>query len=339
MTNWLILILSLAFFSTGNAFSLRERIESAKPGDYIVTEANKMITVLCIREINNQTVLFEEISAPVQNLKKRPSCWAEWIKKKAPGHTSWSMVEIDLASSELLECYSFTKSAWLHLSQKESLFSTLLDLPMKKVTDGERRKIGPPPMDGEPDFRKIWNPPLVFLGEKIQGASFDVYETVWPEDGSELSGEQVSLYFDQGHRFPLPFWIQVDTSHATAALRTIDSGNSLPRIYRKLPRRVPEFIGLPLKTEKSLRLNLKSPKYYREFELFAIDITTQKKQIFPVIHSLIEGEDEWKTVEIDFEELGKTLEPEHKYTWLIVPVGHSESYTEMHKPFVWVPNK
>ena len=126
MRQWLFLILSFAFFTTGNAFCLRDRVQSAKPGDYIVTEANKMITVLCIRELNDQTVLLEEISAPVQNLKKRPTSWIQWIRDKAPGHTSWSMIEIDLARSELLECYSFTKSVWIHLSQKESLFATLL---------------------------------------------------------------------------------------------------------------------------------------------------------------------------------------------------------------------
>ena len=100
---------------------------------------------------------------------------------------------------------------------------------------------------------------------------------------------------------------------------------------------MPEFVGLPLKTKNGLRLNLKSPKYYKEFELFAIDVTNQKKQIFPITHSLVDGDDEWKTVEIDFEELGQTLEAEHRYTWLLVPVGHSESYTETHKPFVWSP--
>lgn len=337
MKRWPFLILFLTYVTIGHAFCLRDRVQSAKSGDYIVTEANKMITVLSVKAITDHTILLEEISAPIQNLKKRPDSWTQWVKNKAPGHTSWSMVEIDLDSSQLLECYSFSKSAWIHLSEKESLFATLLDLPMERVSDNERRKIGPPPMDGEPDFRKIWNPPLVFQGQKIQGAKFDVYETVWPEDDSVLSGEQVSLYFDQGKHFPLPFWIQVDTSHATAALRTIDSGKNLPIVYRKLPRRVPEFVGLPLKTENGIRLNLKSPKYYKEFELYAIDVTSRKKQIFPITHSLSDGEDEWKTVEIDFKELGQILKPEHSYTWLIVPVGHSESYTETQKPFVWSP--
>ncbi len=323
----------------GAEFQLKDRIEKAKTGDYIVTEANKMITVLGLRAINSSTLTLEEISAPLENLKTRPNSWAEWVKNKAPGHTSWSMIEIDLKTGQLLECYSFSRSAWVHLSEKESLFATLLQVPLKPVPLDRRRKIGPSPMNGEMDVRKEWNPPLVFEGKKRENAHFDVYETIWPLDGTELAGQEISLYFDREKEFPLPFWIQVQTSHATAALRTVDSGKNLPLIYRSIPRRVPEFIGLPLKTERSLRLNLKTPKYYRQFELYAIDVTTKEKQIFPITHSILDGEGEWKTVEIDFEELNQILEKNHKYTWLLVPTGHSESYTETTKPFIWNPEK
>ncbi|EKE08621.1 MAG: hypothetical protein ACD_17C00078G0006 [uncultured bacterium] len=328
--------LLLSFFLT-SGFSLKERMDQARPGDYIVVEANKMITILCIRSIQDQTILLEEISAPYQHLQKRPESWEDWVKNKAPGHSSWCMVEIDLNHSELLECYSFSKSAWIHLSPKESLFATLLDLPMQLVSQNGRKKIGPPPMDGEPDFRKVWNPPLIVQGKRMEGAEFDVYKTTWPNDESPLANEEVQLYFDRAKRFPLPFWIQVNTAHRVASLRAIDSGRNLPTVYRTIPRRVPEFIGLPLKTTHTLRLNLKSPKYYKTFELFAIDVTHAKKQIYPITHSLLNGEGEWKTVEIDLSELTNVLEPEHRYTWLIVPIGHSESYTETQKPFVWSP--
>jgi hypothetical protein len=194
-------------------------------------------------------------------------------------------------------------------------------------------------MGDEPDVRKVWTPPLIYEGQKLENARFDVFETLWPEDGTELSNKVVALYFDKEKRFPLPFWIQVETSHATAALRTIDSGKNLPSIHRTIPRRVPEFVGLPLKTEKGLRLSLKSPKYYREFELFAVDVTTREKQIYPITHSLIQGEEEWLTVEIDRDELQQTLQSDHRYTWLLVPLGHTESYTQSLKPFVWIPGK
>ena len=48
------------------------------------------------------------------------------------------------------------------------------------------------------------------------------------------------------------------------------------------------YCAVPLDavTENNLLLNLKSPKYYKEFELYAIDVTTKEKKIFPITHSL-----------------------------------------------------
>ena len=336
MRIWLFLLCSSLLW--GGDFSLKDRIEKAKNGDYIVTEANRMITVLAIRSLTPTTLILEEISAPLQTLKQRPSSWPDWVKANAPGHTSWSMVEIDLQKGQVIECYSFSRSGWIQLSQKENLFATLLHLPMKPLPKEKKRKIGPPPLQGEPDVRKVWTPPLVYEGKKIEPAHFDVFQTLWPEDGTELSNQEVILYFDKEKRFPFPFWIQIETSHATVALRTIDSGKNLSSIHRSIPRRVPEFVGPPLKTPHGLRLSLKSPKYYREFELFAVDVTSREKEISPLTYSLIQGEEEWLTLEIDQEELEQTLQSEHRYTWLLVPVGHSESYTQSIKPFVWTPD-
>lgn len=331
----LFIFLALSLALVGAPFRLKERMEKAHPGDFLVAEAGKTTTLLAVRKTTPSSLILEEISAPSQNLKNRPASWAEWVKSGAPGHTSWSMIEIDPQNGGVLECFSFSRSAWLQMSEKESLIATLLYLPLKKVPKENQRKIGPPPMPNEPDFRKIWTPPLVYEGKKIESPRFDVYETVWPEDGSEISGKQIFVYFDQDHGLPLPFWIQVQTSHVTAALRTIDAGKNLPSIHRTIPHRVPEFVGLPHKTESNLLLNVKSPKYYKTFELYAIDVTAKEKQIFPITHSLLNGQDEWKTVSIDLEELNQTLQANHRYTWLLVPIGHSESYTESAKPFVW----
>ncbi|MBU6383760.1 MAG: hypothetical protein KGQ49_00915 [Verrucomicrobia bacterium] len=335
MKVWLGCFLLIQIVLTAAPFRMKERIEKAKIGDYIVTEAGKTITVLAIRANTPHSLILEEISVPTQNLKKRPDSWPDWVKSNAPGHSSWSMMEIDPQSGQVLECFSFSRSAWLQLSQKESLVATLLYLPMTKVAPEKQRKIGPPPMPGEPDFRKNWVPPLVFEGKKIESPHFDVYETVWPADESDLSNQDVMLYFDRDKSLPFPFWIQVQTSHATAALRLIDSGKNLPVIHRKIPRRVPEFIGLPRKTDNRLLLNVKSPKYYKQFELYAIDITLKEKQILPIPHSLIHGEGEWKTVAIELDDLNATLESEHQYHWLLIPIGFSDSYTETDKPFVW----
>ena len=328
----LMLAISQALYSS---LLVEERLLQAKNGDYLVIEGGRMTTILSVRSITPASFILEEVSIPSQKLKSPPSSWVDWIKAKAPGHTSWSMIEIDRATKEIIECYSCSKSAWIQLSPQESLITTLLSLSLDPVENTDRRKIGPPPQPGEPDLRKIWSPPMVVEGKKKESSNFDVYQTNWPKDGSELSGHRVVLYFDRELQFPFPFWIQVETTHAAVSLRAIDSGKNLSSPYRSFPRRVPQFVGHPQKLNGGVRLLLKSPKYYKDFAVFAVDVTHRERQICPIAHSLVKGEAESLTIDIDAEALEETLQPDHRYTWLIVPTGHTESYTESPKPFTW----
>ncbi len=330
MKNWLFCFLCSFTLLSGVENRFKDRLEKGQCGDFFVTQANKMITVAAVRSISSSTLLLEEISVPEQNLKPLPdssSAWAGWIKAKAPGHTSWSMIEVDLQTGQILECYSFSRSAWVQISPKESLLSTLMQLPLKPIDMDKRRRIGPPPLDGEADRRKLWNPPLIAGGKKIENAEFEVFEAEWPKDGSDLSGKTITLYFDKEKKYPLPFWIQVDTEHATAALRTIDSGKNLPSPFRTLPRRAPEFVGLPEKTETGLRLSLKSPRYYRSFDLYAVDLTDGGREI-PVPFSYKRPEGESLLFEIDRKELEKSLRSGHRYAWLAIPLGQSNHSAE-----------
>jgi hypothetical protein len=104
-----------------------------------------------------------------------------------------------------------------------------------------------------------------------------------------------------------------------------------------MPRRVPQFVTAPVKTKSGLKFAIKSPKYYKSFDLFAVDVTCREKQIHLITHSLLQGDGETLTLQVDLEELGQILQPNHKYTWLIVPTGYNSSYTEFQKPFIWVP--
>jgi hypothetical protein len=333
MSRVLLLFLAIAPALFGSP--LQERIEKSSPGDYLVVEGGKMITIVSIRSVTPASIILEEVSIPSQNLKPPPSSWREWIKERAPGHTSWSMIELDRPTGEILECYSFTRSSWIKLSSHESLLATLMTLPLNPVQSEKRRKIGPPPRGGEADTRKVWEPPSFVEGKKLGGLHFDVFETSWPKDNSPLSESNVLLYFDREGRFPLPFWIQVETAHAQIAIRTIDSGAHFPSPHKKIPRRIPQFVGEPQKVKGGLRLSLKCPKYFRNFDLYAVDVTTKEKELCPIAHSLLEGKEEFLNLEIPEEELNQVLTPKHRYTWLLVPAGHTESYTESTKPFTW----
>ncbi|MBI3508322.1 MAG: hypothetical protein HY069_01615 [Chlamydiia bacterium] len=324
------LLLPFSLFS----HSFKERLVQAKNGDFFVFEANKITTLVAIRSVSDQTLVIEEISIPSQNLTL-PISWTDWVKKRAPGHTSWAVIEMDLTNGQVLECYSFSRSTWMQLSTEENLFSTLLSLPLQPINKDNRKRIGPPPINGENDYRKIWEPPLMLEGKKEEGSSLDAFEATWPTDGSEMGGKKVTLYFDHAHRFPFPFWISIDGSHTNAQVKTVDAGHNFTSCYRTFPRRVPEFLGSPKKTKTGLLFNLKSPRYYKEFELYAIDVTNEKHEITPVCFSHIEQKEEWLTIGVENEELENSLQKEHRYHWLLVPVGYSESYTETSKSFIW----
>ncbi len=204
---------------------LQTVLSRGEKGDYIVAESGKLFTLIHIRAIDANKIVLEEISAPTKN--KPTQSWAGWVRQKAPGHSSWSILEMNLQTGQITDCYSFSKNAHIQISPKESLLATLLQLPLKPVSSQERRRVGPPPLQGESDFRKLWTPPLIFEGKAVIDPQFSVFQTTWPNDDSELGGRQITLYFDQKMRIPLPLWIDVETSHMTFRFHVIDSGKNL----------------------------------------------------------------------------------------------------------------
>jgi hypothetical protein len=249
------------------------------------------------------------------------------------------MMEINLQEREIIEAYSFTKAAWISTSTKDNFLANLLNLSLALIPNENLRRIGPAPLDGEPDRRKIWTPPLFVDGKQIKPVSFHAYETVWPQDGSEMSGKTMHLYFDKETLSPFPYWIQVDAGQITASLRAVDSGHHLPSsTYRTLPKRAPKFLTVPLKTNSGgLRFALQTPKYYQEFELFAVDITTEDKQIHSLHHVVTQSTNETVHLEIEASELAFQLQPNHVYTWLVIPTARGGAYSELTKPFTWLP--
>jgi len=331
---WLFLFFLSSLFSVENI--LQDRLKTAKSGDFLVLESNQVVTLINIRSHDTSSLILEEITLLRGNRRELPPSWPDWVRAKAPGHSSWSMLEIDLHTHQIIECYSFSKAAWIQLTPNESLFARLLNLPLKPIPATERRRIGPAPSSGEMDLRKIWQPPLVHEGVSIPNPRFEAYTAEWPQDGTELAGKTITLYFDQNLSFPLPLFISVDAAAGSLVLHALDSGHHLPSPYRYLPRRIPQFLGSTKKTEHTLLLTVKSPPYFHSFDLFAVDMTPPEKKIFPVEHILASQEGELLTLEILDTDL-ELLEPGHQYTWLLVPLGHNECYTETSKPFTWNP--
>ncbi|MGL4348102.1 MAG: hypothetical protein ACRCSV_01390 [Chlamydiales bacterium] len=237
---YLIIILSIIFTFPlfPNIPTLNSRLQKAKGGEFIVTQKNKTITLLTYHLLRSKDrILLEEISAPRSSISF-PIDWQEWINRFAPGHHSWTLYEIDFYTGELISCFSPSKGEWLSIHGEAGFLPKLLTLPLQEMSDFKKKRIGPAPQKKFDDHRPIWAPLLVYHGKTHERASFDVYETFWPNDNTDLSLAHITLYFHkQNISFPFPYWMQVDTGLGRATVRVIDSGSELRSIFVDMPKR------------------------------------------------------------------------------------------------------
>jgi hypothetical protein len=225
---------------------LKENLQYAQPGDYIVTSSYKTQTLLHIYSKRNHVLTIEEIAFPE---RRRPSklSWQEWVNQKAPGHTQWVRYEIDLATGQMLSYYSFTKNKWFDIPEADNFLSKLLNLRFIRVPDHARKKIGLKPAFGR-DTRHAWQPRMIVEGRVIPNVQFDAWRTKWPRDGSDLSGKTMDVYIPaQNQRYPsyFPYWLQIQEGVGKARIRIVDSGCQLqsPKPPLFAPSRQMQFPG------------------------------------------------------------------------------------------------
>jgi hypothetical protein len=222
--SFFLIILFIPFFVFGNTF--KDKLQNAKVGSYIITYQNKTYSLLVVDKVSANQITISEINFIKSKFKEIKS-WKKWLDNGAQGNQSYISYTIDLEKNKIIDCYSHLRKAKLSINNDALPLSKLLTMPLTRIKNEDRRKIGPSPRFGEMDTRKIWSPPMIINGEKIKNANFDAFETFFPEDNSELSGKNIHLYFDKENKFPFPFWIQINTDHLKVVLQVIDSGNDL----------------------------------------------------------------------------------------------------------------
>ncbi len=317
------------------AICLQERFTHAEAGDFIVSAQEGNYSLLFIRSLTLDTLLLEEISVPSATINIKNFNWKKWTSEKAPGHTSWTLYEIERSSGKLIECFSHSKNGWLYLDESEQFLTRLLTLPLNPVPAAERKKIGPAPASGESDTRILWNPPLVIDGKQVPKPLFQVLKAKWPEDGSRLSLCTVELYFSKNEpTFPFPYWLEVQSPHYTFKMRTIDSGHGLVSpIAGAMPHRSPQILGSAHKGQESWKLSIQTPPYFQKINLFIIDIFSGAKTTIPIPFNSKKGpKAEEMILEIATTDLMRYLKPGHKYRWVLIPEESSDIYVES-EPF------
>ncbi len=111
----------------------------------------------------------------------------------------------------------------------------LLTLPFRPSRDNERKRVGPPPMPGEIDRRKLWKPQRILEGKKTKMTEYEVLRTKWPSDKTRLAGCIIEVYLDVNQpNFPFPYWMEIQSPHYTFKLNTVDSGRGIQSPMRPL---------------------------------------------------------------------------------------------------------
>lgn len=315
-----IFLETFCLFFALTSFKMVDRILEGQKGDYIVTEQDRNYSLLLIRHIQSESLLFEEISVPTHLINLSSIRWKQWIKEGAPGHTSWVQYEIDPLSLTLLEGYSFSKKGWLYLNESDQFLAQLLSLPLSKIPSDERKKIGPSLKNDEPDLRKPWNPPVFSEGKKIK-TSCDAWKTTWPKDDSLLSCCKIIVYFPSQDISSFPSWIEANNGHFSYAIKVIDSGKNMESsLSRTIPHRPPQLLKHIQKDTQEIQLPIKASPYYRSFTLFAFDLLQPQKKIGPIPFILKTGAHfEEKFLCISVKDLSSLLEKNHRYKWVLMP--------------------
>lgn len=218
-----VLLALVCFFSflSADELYLKNNLRMTRPGDYIVAIQGKSVTLLHIFERQGNLITIEEVAIPSARAKQYVSSWREWLEQGACGNTSWVIYQIDLNSGNMLRYFSFTKNGWFHIPQAENFLGTLLNLNLTQIPYEKRRKLG--------HRGGLWQPQMVVESEVIPGVFFEAYNTVWPKDGTPLSGKAVEVYIPRDERFPsyFPYWLQISGGIGKANFRIIDSGSNL----------------------------------------------------------------------------------------------------------------
>lgn len=306
----LFLLISHSIF----AISIKDRLQLAEAGAYIVTEQNRVVSLLHLHTVKGDVLLFEEISIPTALV--RHTNWKEWAENGAHSHTSWVLYEINLSTNQITECYSLSSRTWIPTDDIASFLIPLISLNLHPLSREQRMRNSPTAAPGKVEDRKPWGPPKIVHGRRVEHPEYDAFTATWPRDNSALSGKSILLYFDNLQKtFPFPFWIQQQTGPLKFKIRAIDSGTDMRSSITDIPRRSPTFIGGIKQTEGELFLSLNIPLYYDNFKLYAIDLTANP-QLAHVIPFEIKRQKEETVLSMSRESLRATLMHHHEYLWL-----------------------
>lgn len=326
MFNFIIIALLVFLPFCGFSITLKEKFISnsleESLGYFIVTEHQKNLSFIRAHSIDPPFLFIEEINIPRHLIGNQQIDWANWLKKKAPNHTSWLLYRIDLQEGKMMDCYSFSRESYIAVSEQNSFLATLMLLNLEEVPMHDRKKIGPKPPQDMPDTRKLWNPSKIYEGKKIPNAHFMMMRTKWPKDDTDLAGRWIDLYFDEDQpKFPFPYWVEIGDGHNVFKLQVIDSGKNLYFPFRQQPVKTPKIHRMQLSQSEGLDIQLEDAYSLKNFQIIATQTSKGEhiSTLLPHQYLIKEGKPH---LHIDYSALSLHLKEHCHYTLTIIPIDH-----------------
>lgn len=211
---------------------LRDNLQNAQAGDYIVTAQGKNYCLLHIYDKAPGKLTIEEISIPSSKVPKHHFSWKNWAMEGAAGCTSHVLYSLDPSTGQMQNFFTQKQGRWYEVSPQGNFLSTLLNLQFQFVTPDQRRRVGITLSSN--DRRPLWQPKMVVEGRTIEGIHFDAWKAAWPKDGSDLAGKMIEVYLPQantGYPSYFPYWLQISGLVGNAKIRIVDSGRGLTSLH------------------------------------------------------------------------------------------------------------
>ena len=227
---FLIICLFPFFLCAEQSYLLKQNLESAESGDFVVIAQGNSYTLFHILSVQKPILQVEEITIPSAIACNTVQSWREWVQNNAPQNTSWVHYQIDLSRDEIAHYYSFTKNGSFNVPAADNFLATLLKLKLEPIPYQKRKKVGPPQRGAQNEMRNLWQPKMIVDGQQMQGVVFDAYSTVWPKDGGPISGKTIEIYLPHNAgQYPayFPYWLQSKGMAGQANVRVVDSGKGL----------------------------------------------------------------------------------------------------------------
>lgn len=213
---FLTILVLLLFPLQGQNYCLRQSLEKAESGNYVVYEQARFYTLLYVKERKPNVIIIDETSVAadcIESMKRGSKAFdfVQWLKEGALNSSSWITYSVDLTTGTLLKSYSHVRKTQ---QAPSPLLSTLINLPCEKAVPRKMTKSG-----------TAWNPPLPLDGRTLHEET-SAWMAKWPADCSPLAGAMLLIYTAEPPLLPLPYWIEIEKDQKRLLLRAIASGKS-----------------------------------------------------------------------------------------------------------------